>query len=60
MKAGQLTGYRKIDVLDVPDPHLGSDKALVRINFISVCGSDMRYFSRALDEDRYPLETFPH
>ena len=55
MKAGQLTGYRKIDVLDVPDPNFGSDEALVRINFVSVCGSDMRYFSLALAEDRYPL-----
>ena len=55
MKAGQLTGYRTVEVVDVPDPTFGSGEALVRINFISVCGSDMRYFSRALPENQYPL-----
>ena len=29
MKAGQLTGYRTVEVVDVPDPTFGSDEALV-------------------------------
>ena len=55
MKAGQLTGPRRLELVEIPEPTLQEGKALVRIEKISVCGSDLRPFAAVLPEEEYPL-----
>ena len=55
MIAGQLTGPRRMELVDIPDPSVGDGEALVRIEKISICGSDLRPFSAVLPEEEYPL-----
>ena len=55
MKAGQLTGPRRMELVDVPDPTLEDGQALVRLEKVSICGSDIRPFAAVLDEEKYPL-----
>ncbi|MFB3892607.1 MAG: zinc-binding dehydrogenase [Phycisphaerae bacterium] len=45
MKAAFLTGIRKVEVRDVPAPGKpGAGEALLRVDVLGVCGSDMHYF----------------
>ena len=55
MKAGQLTGPRRMDLVDVEEPSPREGEALVRLEKISICGSDIRPFAAVLDEARYPM-----
>ena len=55
MKAGQLTGPRRMELVEVEEPSPKEGEALVRLEKISICGSDIRPFAAVMDEARYPL-----
>ncbi len=45
MKAAVLTGIRRMEVREVPDPKIGKDTdVLLKIEKVGVCGSDVHYF----------------
>jgi L-iditol 2-dehydrogenase len=45
MKAMQLTGIRKMEMVDVPDPEIRNDNdVLIKMLSIGVCGSDIHYY----------------
>ncbi len=46
MKAAVLTDIRKIEVLEVPEPSIQTDKdVLLRVAAVGICGSDLQYYS---------------
>ena len=46
MKAAFLTGIRKFEIKQVPDPKIINDTdVLIRIKTVGVCGSDIHYFT---------------
>ena len=45
MKSAMLTGLRKIEMADVPDPEIkGSKDVKIRMHVVGVCGSDIHYY----------------
>lgn len=45
MKAAVLTGIRRMEVREVPDPRIEKDTdVLLKIEKVGVCGSDVHYF----------------
>src|SRR5438270_10109771 len=56
MKAARLVSPREFEILDVPTPKLQEGEALVRMEHLSVCGSDLRLYDRTLNESDYPLD----
>lgn len=45
MKKAYLTGIRRIELRDVPDPKVAApDDVLIRLEAIGVCGSDLHYY----------------
>lgn len=47
MKAALLTGIRKIEIDDLPEPRItGSHDVLVRVGAVGVCGSDLHYYTQ--------------
>ena len=44
MKAAFLTGLGKLEIMDAPMPEPGPGEALVRIERVGICGSDLHYF----------------
>ena len=56
MRAAQLVGPHRLEFVEIPTPVPLDGEALVRLSHLSVCGSDLRYFSRVLPEEQYPLE----
>lgn len=55
MKAARLVGPRQFELLDAPMPVLNEGEVLVRMQHLSVCGSDLRTYDRTLPEEDYPL-----
>ena len=55
MKAARLVSPREFEILDVPMPTLRPGEVLVRMEHLSVCGSDLRTYDRVLREEDYPL-----
>ena len=57
MKAAQITGYRKIEIKDIPDlGELEEGKVRFKTDCISICGSDIHgAFDKVLPEEDYPL-----
>lgn len=46
MKAMALTGIRRLEVREVPDPEIRSGReVLVRVDRVGVCGSDIHYYT---------------
>lgn len=46
MKAAVLTGIRKIEVRDIPDPRIESETdVLLRVRAAGLCGSDIQYYT---------------
>jgi (R,R)-butanediol dehydrogenase/meso-butanediol dehydrogenase/diacetyl reductase len=42
MKALQLAGVRRLEIVDVPlPPDPGPDDVLVRVNAVGICGTDL-------------------
>ncbi len=55
MKAMQVFGPKHMRMVDVPVPDLQDGQLLIKSEFLSICGSDMRTFRYAFPEENYPL-----
>ena len=44
MKAAQLTAPRKMEIVEVDAPNIQDGEVLVRVDKLSICGSDLRPF----------------
>ena len=55
MKAARLVGPRRFAFEDVEMPSLKEGEALVKMEYFSVCGSDLRFYDKTLPEEQYPL-----
>lgn len=55
MKALVYTGVRQLDLRDVPDPQRGADDALLRVEAVGICGSDMHAWAGHDDRRPAPL-----
>lgn len=55
MKAIQVTGPRRLQLTDVPVPEPGEDEVLVKLEALSVCGTDMMAYRHPQQEEDYPL-----
>ena len=57
MKAAQITGFRKIEVTDIPDlGELKDGEVRFKTEYISICGSDIHgAFEKVMPEEDYPL-----
>lgn len=59
MKSIALTGIRKVELRDVPEPTLQSEKdVLLKIAVVGVCGSDIHYYTKGRIGDqivKYPF-----
>jgi len=55
MKAARLVGPRRFEFEDVPMPSLKDGEVLVKMEYLSVCGSDLRMYDRVFPEEEYPL-----
>ena len=46
MKAAVLTGIKKIEIVDVPEPASPAEgEVLLQVNMVGVCGSDVHYYA---------------
>jgi threonine dehydrogenase-like Zn-dependent dehydrogenase len=56
MKTYQLTGPRKLEATDAPDPTVNDGQVLLEIEHVSICGSDthLRY-EPVFAEEQYPF-----
>ncbi len=58
MKAARLTSPKTFEFLDVETPTADDGQCLIKIERVSICGSDIREsYSPVLPEDQYPLTT---
>jgi 2-desacetyl-2-hydroxyethyl bacteriochlorophyllide A dehydrogenase len=55
MKAARLVGPRQFEILDVETPSPKDGEVLVRMEYASICGSDLLNYNRVLPEEDYPL-----
>lgn len=55
MKAARLVSPREFEIVQVDTPKPAPGEVLVRMEHLSVCGSDLRTFDQALPEASYPL-----
>jgi threonine dehydrogenase-like Zn-dependent dehydrogenase len=55
MKAARLVGPKQFEVINVEPPTPKPGEVLVRMEHLSICGSDLRTYDRALREEEYPL-----
>ena len=55
MKAARLVSPREFEILQVPTPDPQPGEVLVRMEHLSICGSDLRTYDQALPEASYPL-----
>lgn len=54
MRAVQISRPEEIGIINVPQPSQEDGEVLVKIERLSICGSDMRYY-RSPDLDAYPM-----
>jgi threonine dehydrogenase-like Zn-dependent dehydrogenase len=55
MKAARLVGPRQFEIIDAEVPAPGEGQCLIRLEKLSVCGSDIRHeYSHLFPEDHYP------
>ena len=55
MRAARIMGPQRIELTNPEPPQAQDGEVLVRVQRVSVCGSDLRKFDRALPEEQYPL-----
>jgi threonine dehydrogenase-like Zn-dependent dehydrogenase len=55
MKGLVYTGVKQLELLDVPDPEPAADDALIRIEAVGICGSDMHAWAGHDDRRPTPL-----
>ncbi|TFG95870.1 MAG: hypothetical protein E4H13_12855, partial [Calditrichales bacterium] len=44
MKAAVLTEYNRFEIKDIPMPEPGENQVLVKVDFASICGTDLHIF----------------
>jgi threonine dehydrogenase-like Zn-dependent dehydrogenase len=55
MRAVQLVAPQELHFVDVPEPKVADGEVLVRMDYLAVCGSDLKFYDRTLPLDAYPL-----
>jgi D-arabinose 1-dehydrogenase-like Zn-dependent alcohol dehydrogenase len=56
MKAARLVGPKRFEFVDVETPSPKDGECLVKLERVSVCGSDIRnHYGPTLPEEEYPL-----
>lgn len=55
MRAARLAGPQRFQFLEVEVPSLQDGQVLVRLQRLSICGSDLRIYDRLFPEEQYPL-----
>ena len=55
MRAVQLVAPQELRYVDVPEPTLAPGHVLVRMEYLAVCGSDLKFYDRDLPTNSYPL-----
>ncbi len=55
MRAGRISSPKRIEFVDVPMPSPKPGEVLVRMERVSICGSDLRVYDRVLPEEQYPV-----
>jgi len=55
MKAMQVTGPRRLEMVEAPRPSPATGQVLVRMEALSVCGTDMTAYRHPMPEESYPL-----
>jgi len=56
MKAAQLTGPKLFEFIDVEMPSLNDGECLIKLERVSICGSDIRHgYGPLYPKDHYPL-----
>jgi len=57
MRAARLVGPRQFEIFDVEKPEPKPGEVLVRLEYGSICGSDLLMYDRVFPEEEYPLAT---
>ena len=55
MKAIQVTGPRRLEITEMPAPEPAEGEVLVKLEALSVCGTDMMAYRHPQPEEDYPL-----
>ena len=55
MKAIQVTGPRRLQLIDTSIPELRENEVLIKLEALSVCGTDMMAYRHPQPEEEYPL-----
>lgn len=55
MNALLLTEYKKLELVDMPEPTIGPDEVLVRVRACGICGSDVHGFDGSSGRRNPPL-----
>jgi threonine dehydrogenase-like Zn-dependent dehydrogenase len=55
MRAVQMVAPQEFRFVDVPEPPVAEGEVLVRMEYLAVCGSDLKFYDRDLPLDSYPL-----
>ncbi len=55
MRAARLTSPKRFEFVDIPMPTPKPEEVLVRLERLSICGSDLRIYDRVLPEEQYPV-----
>jgi L-iditol 2-dehydrogenase len=55
MKALLLTAYRRLELVDMPEPEIGPDDLLVRVQACGICGSDIHGYDGSTGRRIPPL-----
>ena len=55
MKAIQVTGPRQLEFIDMPVPEPSESEVLVKLEALSICGTDMMAYRHPHPEGEYPL-----
>lgn len=55
MRAARLSSPKRFELIDVDPPALEEGQVLIRLQRLSICGSDLRIYDRLLPEEEYPL-----
>src|SRR5262249_51883792 len=56
VKAVQLVAPQVLKFVDVPAPTPTSGQVLVRMDYLAVCGSDLKFYDRTMPETMYPMD----
>ncbi|MFH1140448.1 MAG: zinc-binding dehydrogenase, partial [Chloroflexota bacterium] len=55
MRAARLAGPKRFELVQAEVPQLQDGHVLIRLQRVSICGSDLRTYDRVLPEEQYPL-----